>query len=57
MKLYSVSDVLAVVREAFHPTGFSIVMARNGVMEIEQVQGIVSQRFLIKVESTPREPV
>ena len=62
MRLYSITDMTNLLQELLHTKNFGTVSSatlRKG--EIEAVQfdasGIVSQRFLIKVENTPDDPV
>jgi hypothetical protein len=59
MKLYSIPDMSHLLQELLHTTNFATIPVRKGVIEAVQIDesGRVSQRFLIKIENTPADPV
>ena len=58
MRLYTVTDISLLVLDALRQKGFSIIVHQgNGVIEVAQRSGIVSQHFTIAVKATDEDPV
>ena len=59
MRLYSITDVTHLLQTLLHQNKFATIPVKNGVIDAVQTDasGMVSQRFRIKVENTPAEPV
>ena len=60
MRIYSITDVTHLVQELLHNhRTFATIPVKKGVIDILQhdASGTISQRFRIKVENTPAEPI
>ncbi|SDK43758.1 hypothetical protein [Bradyrhizobium ottawaense] len=61
MKLYSIPSLTELLQELLHTKNFATVRSNTnrGVIEVWQfdTSGKVSQRFLIRVDNAPGEPL
>ncbi|MGX9944926.1 hypothetical protein ACTG4Q_20910 [Bradyrhizobium denitrificans] len=59
MRLYSITDFSHLVQQLLHGSNFATIPIKRGQFEAVQVDrsGRVSQRFLITIETSDRDPV